>query len=51
MKWGRTDLPADQPQDGPVRDATRPGSYVCNVLGCCEGSGQPAKTSSQTGAW
>ena len=35
MKWGRTDRPADQPQDGPVRDAARPGSYVGNVLGCC----------------
>ena len=43
MKWGRTDRPADQPQDGPVRDAARPGSYVGNVLGCCaRGSGQPA---------
>ena len=35
MKWGSTDRPADQPQDGPVRDAARPGSYVGNVLGCC----------------
>ena len=35
MKWGRTDRPADQPQNGPVRDAARPGSYVGNVLGCC----------------
>ena len=42
MKWGRTDRPADQPQDGPVRDTARPGSYVGNVLGSCEGSGQPA---------
>ena len=35
MKWGRTDRPADQPQDSAVRDAARPGSYVGNVLGCC----------------
>ena len=35
MKWGRTDRPTDQPQDGAVRDAARPGSYVGNVLGCC----------------
>ena len=35
MKWGRTDRPADQPQDGAVRDAARPGSYVRNVLGSC----------------
>ena len=35
MKWGRTDRPADQPQDGPVRDAARTGSYVGNGLGCC----------------
>ena len=48
---GGTNRPADQPQDGAVSDAARPGSYVCNVLGSCEGSGQPAKTSSQTGAW
>ena len=27
MKWGSTDRPADQPQDGAVRDAARPGSY------------------------
>ena len=35
MKWGSTDRPADQPQDGAVRDAARPGSYVGNVLGSC----------------
>ena len=45
MKWGRTDRPADQPQDGPVRDAARPGSYVGNVLGCCaREAASPAKT-------
>ena len=34
MKWGRTDRPADQPQDGPVRDAARPGrATISNVLG------------------
>ena len=42
MKWGRTDRPADQPQDGPVRDAARPGSYVGNVLGCCVRGKRPA---------
>ena len=35
MKWGSTDRPADQPQDGPVRDAARTGSYVGNFLRCC----------------
>ena len=50
MKWGSTDRPADQPQDGPVRDAARPGSYVGNVLGCCareaaspQRNGRPAR--------
>ena len=42
MKWGRTDRPADQPQDGPVRDAARPGSYVGNVLGSCVRGKRPA---------
>ena len=42
MRWGRTDRPADQPQDGPVRDAARPGSYVRNVLGCCVRGKRPA---------
>ena len=41
MKWGRTDRPADQPQDGPVRDAARPGSYVGNVLGSCAKGKRP----------
>ena len=39
---GRTDRPADQPQDGAVRDAARPGSYVGNVLGCCVRGKRPA---------
>ena len=26
-----------------MRDAARPGSYFGNVLGCCEGSGQPCE--------
>ena len=34
-EMGGTNRPADQPQDGPVRDAARPGSYVGNVLGSC----------------
>ena len=42
MKWGGTDRPADQPQDGPVRDAARPGSYVGNVLGSCAKGKRPA---------
>ena len=42
MKWGRTDRPADQPQDGAARDAARPGSYVGNVLGCCAKGKRPA---------
>ena len=51
MKWGRTDRPADQPQDGPVRDAARPGSYVGNVLGSCVRGKRPASLQWQTGAW
>ena len=42
MKWERTDRPADQPQDGAVRDEARPGSYVGNVLGCCVRGKRPA---------
>ena len=42
MKWGRTDRPADRAQDGPVRDAARPGSYVGNILGCCVRGKRPA---------
>ena len=42
MKWGRTDRPAEHPQDGAVRDAARPGSYVGNVLGCCVRGKRPA---------
>ena len=55
MKWGRTDRPAEQPQDGPVRDAARPGSYVGNVLGCCareaaslQRNGRPARGEAAT---
>ena len=52
MKWGRTDRPADQPQNGPVRDAARPGSYVRNVLGCCVRGKRPVYNLQwQTGAW
>ncbi len=35
--------PESWSQDGAVRDAARPGSYVGNVPGCCEGSGQPGR--------